>query len=163
MGSGVNQNDNEAWMITLSDTDADGSPDYIDNCPNEPNGPANNPGGGAPQQDTDGDGLGDACDLSITTVSLPSARAGKAYSQQLTALGGTIPYSWTVTQGNLNQSGLSLSSDGLISGEVQSSFLIVFTVQVMDWLGDTAIRELTIKVTLPNCMSCHSVSADAGP
>jgi hypothetical protein len=77
VGSGANQNDKEAWMITLSDTDADGRPDYIDNCPNEPNGPANNPGGGAPQQDTDGDGLGDACDLSITTVSLPSARAGK--------------------------------------------------------------------------------------
>jgi hypothetical protein len=100
--------------------------------------------------------------LSITTASLRNARAGKAYSQQLTALGGAIPYTWTVTQGNLNQIGLSMNSDGLITGEANSSFLIVFTVQVMDSMGDTATRELIIKVTLPNCMSCHSVSADAG-
>jgi hypothetical protein len=38
----------------------------------------------------------------------PNAAVGAAYSQQLTALGGTPPYSWTLAPGNNN--GLSLSS-----------------------------------------------------
>jgi len=39
-----------------ADTDADGVPDAIDNCPNTPN---------PDQADADGDGIGDACDFSV--------------------------------------------------------------------------------------------------
>lgn len=39
--------------VPISDTDNDGVPDNVDNCPNNPN---------SDQNDTDGDGLGDACD-----------------------------------------------------------------------------------------------------
>jgi hypothetical protein len=84
------------WIFKdLTDTDNDGVLDVLDNCPNAPNGPLlPDPEGGADQADTDGDGVGDACDLLITTTSLPSGRAGKVYSEQLTAVRGTPPYTW---------------------------------------------------------------------
>jgi arylsulfate sulfotransferase len=44
------------------DTDADGIPDYKDNCRLLPNGPLNPGDAAASQLDTDGDGIGDVCD-----------------------------------------------------------------------------------------------------
>jgi len=159
VGDGENPDgDTEAWMITLPDTDADGRPDYIDNCPNDPNGPLNNPGGGTPQQDDDGDGIGNACDLLlITTPFLPSGRAGKSYSKQLEAVGGEPPYTWELIQGNITFD-LSVSLSGLISGDVQSTFLSFFTIQVTDNNGDTATKAFSIAVTLPNCVNCHTMT-----
>jgi large repetitive protein len=50
----------------------------------------------------------------ITTASLPAATPGQAYAFQLTAVGGTAPYTWTHT-GALPH-GLKLTSRGLITG-----------------------------------------------
>ena len=50
---------------------------------------------------------------------LPNAVSGTPYSQQLTATGGTLPYSFSIWSGSL-PSGLSLSSSGLISGTTTS-------------------------------------------
>jgi len=44
------------------DIDADGVPDYQDNCVHEPNGALIPDAGGNSQADTDNDGLGDVCD-----------------------------------------------------------------------------------------------------
>jgi hypothetical protein len=55
----------------------------------------------------------------ITTTSpLPDAIVGEPYSYQLAATGGTPPYTWQVTSGNLTGYGLALSATGLISGTV---------------------------------------------
>jgi hypothetical protein len=48
------------------------------------------------------------------------------------------------------------ANDGLLYGEVQSTFLSFFTVQVTDDNGDTATQDLSISVTLPNCVNCHA-------
>jgi hypothetical protein len=40
-------------------------------------------------------------DLTITTSSLPNAEVGKVYHTTLSATGGTTPYSWTITKGEL--------------------------------------------------------------
>ena len=45
---------------------------------------------------------------------------------------------------------------GLLYGDVQSTFLTFFTVQVTDDNGDTATQDLSIRVTLPGCYKCHS-------
>jgi beta-glucanase (GH16 family) len=151
------------WIFEdLTDTDADGLPDTQDNCPDDPNGPLNpDPEGGTSQQDDDSDGLGNACDLLVATTALPSGRAGKVYNQQLAAVRGTPPYTWTILSGS-PPIFVTLSSDGLFHGEVQSTFLTFFTVQVTDDTGDTATQDLSIRITIPNCVNCHSASADSG-
>lgn len=57
----------------IAGTDGDGVPDGVDNCPFTPNGP----GELSNQVDTDGDGIGNACDpdynndLGVTTLDWP--------------------------------------------------------------------------------------------
>jgi hypothetical protein len=54
--------------------------------------------------------------LLITTFSLPAAQQNTAYSYQLTALGGTPPYTWSVDPSTPLPSGLTLSPTGVLSG-----------------------------------------------
>jgi len=85
----------------------------------------------------------------ITTSSpLPVGTVGAAYSQTLTASGGTTPYSWSLVAGSL-PSGLSLSSAGVISGTPDTVAVNSFTVQVTgsDGLSATADFSLTITPT----------------
>jgi hypothetical protein len=69
--------------------------------------------------------------LAITTISLPNATVGTAYSATLTATGGTPPYVWSLAAGSL-PSGLTLSSSGILSGTPSTTDLINFTVQAKD-------------------------------
>ena len=62
-----------------------------------------------------GGAIGGGTNPQITTASLPGAGVGVAYSQALSASGGTAPYLWSVTAGVL-PTGLTLSSAGVISG-----------------------------------------------
>jgi hypothetical protein len=89
----------------------------------------------------------DPAALAVTTSSLPDGAAGSAYSQDLSASGGTSPYSWSVTSGSL-PAGLSLASDGTISGTPASAGTSTFTVQVTDSgnPAQTATQQLTLTV-----------------
>jgi hypothetical protein len=69
--------------------------------------------------------------LSITTTTLPSGLLGKAYSSGLSATGGMLPYNWVVTSGNLPK-GLTLASNGIISGTPTGSGQYGFTASVKD-------------------------------
>ena len=58
-----------------------------------------------------------------------------AYSQSLAASGGTGPYTWALAGASTLPSGLSLSTDGIISGTLANSVSAGnynFTVQVTD-------------------------------
>ena len=110
--------------------------------------------------DNDCDGTIDASDtdcppLLVTTTSLPSARVGKPYSAQLTAAGGKTPLTWSIIAGN-PPLGITLGPGGLFGGEAQSTFLTFFTVQVTDDNGDTATKDLSIRVQIPKCVNCHA-------
>ncbi len=83
---------------------------------------------------------------SITTpASLPDAVVGSAYSQTLSATGGTAPYVWSVLSGSL-PAGLTLSSTGLISGTPTLQESSTFKVQVVDKLQATS--SLTFSLTV---------------
>ena len=68
--------------------------------------------------------------LTITTASLPPVAQGAAYSQTLTATGGTGGYRWSIGSGAL-PAGLTLDASGRISGTADGS-TSTFSVQVID-------------------------------
>lgn len=84
--------------------------------------------------------------LAFPTVILPTAAPNSSYSTQLTATGGTTPYSWSVTIGAL-PSGISLSpTTGIISGIPTTSGSSAFTVRVSDSAGAFVEQAFTLTV-----------------
>jgi putative Ig domain-containing protein len=85
--------------------------------------------------------------LVVTTTTLPVAGYRNTYQATLTASGGTGLISWTLESGAL-PAGLTLSSNGSISGSPNLTGTFPFTVRATDagWTGNTAVRPLAITV-----------------
>src|SRR5258706_153629 len=84
-----------------------------------------------------------------TAATLPQATKSSAYQATLSAIGGTAPYTWSLTAGAQLPLGLTLFSAGGISGTLDPSVATStnpFTVQVMDSLGVTNTSKLAISV-----------------
>ncbi|MCX6855840.1 MAG: putative Ig domain-containing protein, partial [Verrucomicrobia bacterium] len=81
--------------------------------------------------------------ISITPVTLPDSYFGSPYSQTLTASGGTLLYTWSVSAGSL-PAGLSLNSSGVISGTPTGSGGGTFTVRATDTFGCQATQAYTM-------------------
>lgn len=79
--------------------------------------------------------------LSVATTNLPAARLGTPYAQQLTAAGGSAPYSWIIVSGSL-PAGITLSSGGLLEGIPTTQGSFSFTVQVTDSTTTTAVIQI---------------------
>ena len=95
--------------------------------------------------------------LGVVTTSLPNANVGVSYSSTLSASGGNGPYTWAVASGSL-PSGLSLASNGAITGTPASVGTSNFTVQVTDSSTPTpltAIQALSISVVVPVVQSSN--------
>jgi uncharacterized protein (TIGR03437 family) len=99
----------------------------------------------------------DSTPLAITTLShLPQSTTGVAYSQTLTAIGGTTPYTWSVVSGAL-PSGVTLSSFGVISGTPATAGNYTITVRVTD-LG-SATANLTFSLATASNLAITSTEA----
>lgn len=82
--------------------------------------------------------------LSITTTSLGGGTVGVAYSDSLTAVGGTGTYTFSVVAGSLPD-GLSVDGDGVISGTPTSAGTSDATVQVTS-ADQTATADVEITI-----------------
>ncbi len=80
-----------------------------------------------------------------TSSTLPTAKTSLSYSTTIEAFGGTAPYSWSVSSGAL-PNGLSLSSDGVLSGTPSGFGTFTFTLEVADQEFDIDSREFSLTV-----------------
>lgn len=86
--------------------------------------------------------------ITVTPTALPAATAGQAYTTALTAAGAVGPYTFTLTSGAL-PSGLTLASNGQLTGTPTASGSFAFAVQVRDANGQTGTANLTLAVGVP--------------
>lgn len=114
--------------------------------------------------------------LSGTGISAPSlavtnfptlqvATQGAAFSTQLNTTSGTAPMTWSLGTGSTLPTGLSLSSQGMISGTLDPSVALgnyTFTVSVTDSSSppQTATSVLTLPVMQPNGDECNNIEFD---
>ena len=82
--------------------------------------------------------------LAVNTTSLPSGTNGVNYSQTLAAFGGKIPYSWSSPDSM--PAGLTLTTNGAISGIPTSSGDFCFTIQVIDASAETATQTVCLTI-----------------
>jgi len=90
----------------------------------------------------------DVLPLSISTTTLPVGSVGAAYSQTLQATGGVAPYTWSRSAGSL-PAGLTLGSNGSISGNPTSATTAGFTVQVTDANNFSTTADFSLTITSP--------------
>ncbi|PYS34814.1 MAG: hypothetical protein DMG14_28555, partial [Acidobacteria bacterium] len=80
-----------------------------------------------------------------TPPTLPDGTASVSYTATLNASGGTAPYSWILSGGNLPD-GLNLSSSGLISGTPTDMGVFTITVQASDNSGLKASKVFRLSI-----------------
>jgi uncharacterized protein YhjY with autotransporter beta-barrel domain len=84
--------------------------------------------------------------LTVNPLSLPAGTQNVAYSQTVSATGGTGPYTFTISAGAL-PTGLSLNgSTGVISGTPTGSGSSSFTVRALDTLGNFGTRAYAVNI-----------------
>ena len=101
-------------------------------------------GGGGGGTGGGGGGGGVPVPLAIMTTSLPTATAGRFYSQALTATGGASPYRWTLIGGL--PIGLSLTPGGLIQGTTTRTGSYSVFVQVTDQMSNVDSQRVALEV-----------------
>jgi hypothetical protein len=99
-----------------------------------------------------------------TYPTLPLGTAGAAYYAVLQPAGGVAPVTWTPVAGHMPP-GLSLSSSGVISGNISSTAQIAtykFSVQATDSNrpASSAKAGMNIQVLKPTGASCNNITFD---
>lgn len=95
--------------------------------------------------------------LSITTTSpLPGGTLGNAYTTNITATGGTAPYSFSLASGSAVPAGLHITSgspSATISGTPTETGTFSFTVDVQDSATTAATAHATFMITITGSSS----------
>ncbi len=106
--------------------------------------------------------------LVITTSSLTDGLQNQPYSATLAASGGLPPYIWSLASGTL-PAGLSLATNGQMTGTPSLVGSSTFTVQVQDSSSQTVTKSLSLNIDAPpDFLSIWSptvvpATLDAGP
>jgi hypothetical protein len=103
--------------------------------------------------------------LAVTTYpTLPAGTQNAAYQATLLAQGGAPPYTWSLASGSTLPSGLSLSSSGLVTGNLASTVgtgNYSFTATATDSNLSTANAVLTLPVDAPVGSECNNIIFNA--
>ncbi|SPF48739.1 S-layer domain protein (fragment) [Candidatus Desulfosporosinus infrequens] len=90
--------------------------------------------------------------LSLPSTTLADGTVGTAYTASISATGGTsLPYSYALASGSSLPTGLTMGTDGTISGTPTASGTTSFTVNVTDialQTGQTATASQTFSITV---------------
>jgi len=118
--------------------------------------------------DADGQSATEATTLTIISgpaLSFPAPPAGEigtAYSDTLTPSGGTGPYTWSVSSGNL-PAGITLDpATGTLAGTATATGRSHFTVQVTDANGQSATEATTLVVAPSVALATSAASVSFG-
>ncbi len=104
-----------------------------------------------------------AAAVAITTACpLADGEIGAAYDEQFAATGGTLPYTWSIVSGAL-PAGLSMDSDGEVTGTPTGAEVAVFTVRVTDAIGGFAQKSCQITVAAAVCVFSDDFVRANGP
>jgi hypothetical protein len=100
--------------------------------------------------------------VSISTASLPNGSPGTPYAAALSATGGALPYTWSVSVGNL-PTGLNLNAaNGQIAGNPSAQGAFQFTIQVTDFGGSIATKVFTITIGAGQALTITTASLPDG-
>ena len=92
----------------------------------------------------------------------PAGEIGTAYSDTLTPSGGTGPYTWSVSSGNL-PAGITLDpATGTLAGTATAAGTFPFTVQVTDTDGQSATEATTLVVAPSVALATSAASVSFG-
>jgi hypothetical protein len=97
--------------------------------------------------------------ITLNPSSLPDGTVGLAYNQTITVEGSSDSFSFAITSGAL-PAGLTLSSDGVISGSPIAAGSFSFTVTATNASGCAGSREYTISVNCPTITLSSAPLAD---
>jgi hypothetical protein len=96
--------------------------------------------------------------IAITPSTVPDAQVGTPYAVSFVASGGTAPYTFVVQSGSLPD-GLSLSSDGQLTGTPTTTGAAVFTVAAVDDFDCVGTEVYTLPVfTDPTISNVRAVT-----
>lgn len=90
--------------------------------------------------------------LQVTTSSLPGGILAVPYSQSLAASGGSTPYTWSKLSGN-TPDGITLASDGTISGTPTATGTFNFTARVTD--NAAAVDDQALSIVISNAQTFY--------
>jgi hypothetical protein len=104
--------------------------------------------------------------MEITTSGLPNGELGKLYDETtLSAMGGNLPYTWSISSGNL-PAGLTLApATGIISGTpITTAGDFTFTVKVVDSSTSqkSATKSFTINIAAENALQITTTTLSGG-
>ncbi len=89
--------------------------------------------------------------ITLAPTALPNGMLGTPYNQTITATGGTAPYTFAVTSGTLPP-GLTLATNGTLSGKPTSAGSFSFTVTATDHGGATGSQTYSLVVPAPKSL-----------